>query len=71
MLKTLENIPVEVTVISALTPVYIQGENWINSAVAVYGTGVESFMAGFSAILGTYSPEGIVPLKNLQNWGNN
>ncbi len=71
MLKTLEDLPVKVTVISALTPLYIKDQNWVKSAVAVYGTGYESFMAGFSAILGDFSPMGKVPIKSLQNTGSN
>lgn len=71
MLKTLENLPVKVTVISALSPVFIQEQKWIKSAVAVYGTGYESFMAGFSAVLGHYSPTGIVPIDSLQNQDSN
>ena len=70
MLKTLENMAVEVTVISTLSPVLIQKQEWITSAVAVYGTGFESFMAGFSAILGYYSPKGTVPIESLQNQEN-
>ncbi|MEA1912020.1 MAG: glycoside hydrolase family 3 protein, partial [Spirochaetota bacterium] len=71
MLKTLENLPVEVTVISTLSPILIQDQQWINSAVAVYGTGYESFMAGFSAILGNFKPTGTVPIESLQEYGNN
>ncbi|MCK5153395.1 MAG: glycoside hydrolase family 3 protein [Spirochaetales bacterium] len=71
MLKTLENLEVQVTVISALSPVLIQEQQWIRSAVAVYGTGYESFLAGFSAILGNFSPTGTVPIESLQNHGHN
>lgn len=71
MLKILENLDIEVTVISTLTPVYLREESWINSAVAVYGTGYESFMAGFSAILGDYIPTGIVPVDSLHSQGSN
>ena len=71
MLKTLEDLSIQVTVISTLTPVYLLEESWINSAVAVYGTGYESFMAGFSAILGDYIPTGIVPVDGLRIQGSN
>ena len=71
MLETLENLPVKVTVISALSPVFIHEQEWITSAVAVYGTGYESFMAGFSAILGHYIPTGIVPIDGLQDQAEN
>ncbi len=71
MLKTLKDLDIKVTVISTLTPVYLLEETWINSAVAVYGTGYESFMAGFSAILGDYIPTGIVPVDSLRIQGTN
>ena len=71
MLKTLEDLDIQVTVISTLTPVYLLEESWINSAVAVYGTGYESFMAGFSAILGDYIPTGIVPVDSLRIQASN
>ncbi len=71
MLKTLEDMDIQVTVISTLTPVYLLEESWINSAVAVYGTGYESFMAGFSAILGDYIPTGIVPVDSFHIQGSN
>lgn len=71
MLKTLEYMDIQVTVISTLTPVYLMEESWIKSAVAVYGTGYESFMAGFSAILGDYIPMGTVPMDGLRIQGSN
>lgn len=66
MLKSLKELPVKVSVISALSPILIQEEEWIKSAVAVYGTGYESFMAGFSALLGQFSPTGTVPIESLK-----
>ena len=71
MLKTLKNIDTNVTVISTLTPVYLETTTWVKSAVAVYGTGYESFMAGFDAVLGAYSPTGIVPFSGLMEKKNN
>jgi len=71
MLKTLKNINTKVTVISTLTPVYLETVTWVKSAVAVYGTGYESFMAGFNAVLGAYSPTGIVPFNGLMEKKNN
>ncbi len=71
MLKTLKIINTKVTVISTLTPVYLETVTWVKSAVAVYGTGYESFMAGFDAVLGAYSPTGIVPFNGLMEKKNN
>ncbi|MCD6398067.1 MAG: glycoside hydrolase family 3 protein, partial [Spirochaetaceae bacterium] len=71
MLKTLKNMDTNVTVISTLTPVYLENTSWVKSAVAVYGTGYESFMAGFNAVLGAYTPTGIVPFSGLMEKNNN
>jgi beta-N-acetylhexosaminidase len=71
MLETLKDLDIKVTVISTLTPVYLKDQLWINSAIAVYGTGYESFMAGFSAILGDFQPTGNVPVGNLGISGRN
>ncbi len=71
MLKTLKNMDTNVTVISTLTPVYLENTSWVKSAVAVYGTGYESFMAGFNAVLGVYTPTGVVPFGGLMEKNNN
>ncbi len=62
MLKTLENCGCRVAVISSLTPVYFKDLPRVKTAVAVYGTGEESFIAGFSALLGSLVPEGKLPI---------
>lgn len=62
ILKQLRELDCTVIVISSLTPVYLKDLPWIKSAIAVYGTGQESFTAGFSALLGSFSPEGILPI---------
>ncbi len=69
MLEILENSSTEVTVISSLTPIYLEDVPWVNSAVAVYGTGYESYMAGFAAILGEYIPRGTVPINSMDIQG--
>ncbi len=62
MLKTLENSKTEVIVFSVLTPVYLREVPWVRSALAVYGTGTESFAAGFAVLDGDFTPEGSLPI---------
>ncbi len=62
ILEQLKELNCRVIVISSLTPVYLKDLPWIKSAIAVYGTGQESFTAGFSALLGSFKPEGTLPI---------
>ena len=61
-LKELETFGPQVIVMSALTPVFLREAPWVRSAIAVYGTGDDSFRAGFAALLGDFVPEGRVPI---------
>ncbi len=63
LLKKLEKMDDRIIVLSTLSPVYISQLDWIRYGVAVYGTGRESFTAGFAAIAGDIKPEGILPFK--------
>ena len=62
-LKALEDFADKISVLSVLTPVYLREVPWVKSAVAVYGTGEESFKAGFAAIAGDFVPEGKLPFS--------
>ncbi|MBN2509285.1 MAG: glycoside hydrolase family 3 protein [Spirochaetales bacterium] len=62
LLKSLEPYKEKVFVISTLTPVYLAEVPWVESALAVYGTGRDSFTAGFSALAGDFEPTGILPV---------
>ncbi|MBI9105199.1 MAG: glycoside hydrolase family 3 protein [Spirochaetales bacterium] len=62
VLKEIEGTTADVIVLSVLTPIYLKEMNWIKNAVAVYGTSRESFQAGFAALSGTISPQGVLPL---------
>ncbi|MDX9802240.1 MAG: beta-N-acetylhexosaminidase [Spirochaetia bacterium] len=62
-LETLERKKSRVIVISVLSPAYLEDLNWPESGVAVYGTGRDSFTAGFAAIAGDFIPEGKLPIK--------
>ena len=60
-LKGLADHADRVAVLSVLTPVYLREVEWVKSAVAVYGTGMESYKAGFAAIAGDFVPGGKLP----------
>ncbi len=66
VLKELEPISDKLIVLSVLTPVYLQETPWVHSAVAVYGTGRDSFQAGFSALKGDFDAEGVLPLSGMK-----
>ena len=53
----------KIIVFSVLNPGYLSGASWADGAVAVYSYAEESFIAGFSAILGRISGEGILPFS--------
>jgi beta-N-acetylhexosaminidase len=44
-----------------LNPVYLEVLDWAGGALAVYSYAPESFVAGFSAILGRFPAEGRLP----------
>ncbi|TVQ20202.1 MAG: glycoside hydrolase family 3 protein [Spirochaetaceae bacterium] len=62
VLREAETFDVNLVVLSILTPVYLFELPWIDSAVAVYGWGVESFRAGFSAMTGRIDATGRFPV---------
>lgn len=51
-----------VIVVSALSPVFLRDVEWVDTAIAIYGWGVESYRAGFSALVGTIEPRGSMPI---------
>lgn len=62
VLSALEPIRDKLAVLSVLTPVYLRSVPWVSTAVAVYGTGIESFKAGISALAGDFHPTGRLPI---------
>jgi len=62
VLETLRDFPGTLVVLSALSPVYLRETPWVQTALAVYGTGKESFRAGFAALGGDFEPEGRIPV---------
>jgi len=51
----------KIIVLSILSPVYLDDASWVDAAVAVYSYAPESFIAGFSVILGRIPGEGKLP----------
>jgi beta-N-acetylhexosaminidase len=60
-LRNLRGIGKRVIIFSILSPVYIEEATWADAALAVYSYAPESFIAGFSAILGRMPAEGQMP----------
>ncbi|MDC7228610.1 MAG: glycoside hydrolase family 3 protein [Spirochaetales bacterium] len=63
VLEALKNTRADVIVLSVLTPVYLRQMDWVENAVAVYGTSEDSFSAGFAALGGRLKPSGSLPIK--------
>jgi beta-N-acetylhexosaminidase len=63
VLEELRDSPARIIVVSVLTPVYLQRMPWVDTAVAVYGTGDESYAAGFAALHGLIDAEGSLPVS--------
>lgn len=63
VLDGLSQLEGEVVVLSTLTPVYLTEREWVETAVAVYGTGEDSALAGFATLSGMIRPEGRVPFR--------
>jgi beta-N-acetylhexosaminidase len=72
-LRNLRGLGKRVIIFSVLSPVYIQEAPWADAALAVYSYAPESFIAGFSAILGRMPAEGQLPFTfgaNVLSPGN-
>lgn len=63
ILAELKNRHPHVIVFSVLTPIYLQQTPWVDSAIAVYGVGEESFLAGFGVLRGDYQTESELPIR--------
>jgi beta-N-acetylhexosaminidase len=62
-LRSLQGLGKRVIVFSVLSPVYLEQAPWVDGAIAVYSYAPESFVAGFSAILGRIAAQGRLPLR--------
>ncbi|MDC7238995.1 MAG: glycoside hydrolase family 3 protein [Spirochaetales bacterium] len=65
ILSELEELEDKLIVISSLSPIYLNDIPWVKDAIAVYGTGLESYQAGMAAIRGDYVPGGRLPIDML------
>jgi len=70
ILSQLKNLNVNLIVFSTLNPGYILKEPWVESALAVYGYGDESFKAGFGVLKGEIEARGSLPIQLSQTTGN-
>ncbi|MDR2404411.1 MAG: glycoside hydrolase family 3 protein [Spirochaetaceae bacterium] len=62
LLKFLRPLGKRVILFSVLSPVYLEEAPWVDGAIAVYSYAPESFVAGFSALLGRIPARGKLPL---------
>lgn len=62
ILRDAEAYADRITVLSLLTPIYLYDVPWVDSAVAVYGSADDSIRAGFSALSGSITAGGRLPV---------
>jgi beta-N-acetylhexosaminidase len=62
-LQSLQGLRKRVIVLSVLSPVHLDTVPWVDGAVAVYSYARESFIAGFSVLLGRIPPGGTLPFS--------
>jgi len=63
ILEQLRWLEKKIIVLSVLSPAYLDYVPWADGAIAVYSYAPESFVAGFSAILGRIPGEGKLPFR--------
>ena len=63
ILEQLRSLNKRIIVFSVLSPAYLDDASWADGAVAVYSYAPESFVAGFSAMLGRIPGEGKLPFS--------
>ena len=61
VLRELQGLGKRVIVFSILSPVYLDRALWADGAIAAYSYARDSFVAGFSALLGRITAEGRLP----------
>jgi beta-N-acetylhexosaminidase len=70
VLRNLRGLGKRIIVFSVLSPVYLDQVPWIDGALAVYSYAPESFVAGFSAMLGRIGAQGQLPLRAASSAGS-
>jgi beta-N-acetylhexosaminidase len=69
MLESLKPLQKRIIAFSVLSPVYLDSLDWVDGSIAVYSYSPESFIAGFSVILGRLDASGKVPFPlNEPRW---
>jgi beta-N-acetylhexosaminidase len=63
VLQELKGLGRRVIVVSALSPVYLSELAWVQTAIAVYGDGRDSFRAGFGVLAGDFPATGVMPVN--------
>jgi beta-N-acetylhexosaminidase len=63
LLRGLRNLNKRVIVFSVLSPIYLREASWADGALALYSYARESFIAGFSVLLGRIPPRGKLPFS--------
>jgi beta-N-acetylhexosaminidase len=61
VLRSFRPLGKKIIVLSVLSPAYLNEVPWVDAALAVYGSSVDSLLAGFSAILGKIPAQGSLP----------
>ncbi|MDR2193526.1 MAG: glycoside hydrolase family 3 protein [Treponema sp.] len=68
-LRALEPLKKKVVVVSVLTPIHLDRTPWVDGAIAVYSYANESFVAGFSVLIGRIGAQGQLPFSlNEPRW---
>jgi beta-N-acetylhexosaminidase len=65
LLQSLRYLGKRIILFSVLSPVYLDAAPWADGAIAVYSYAPESFVAGFSALLGRIPARGRLPWGGL------
>ena len=63
ILEGLRPLGKKVIVFSVLSPVFLEDLDWVDGALAVYSYAPESFIAGFSVLLGRIESQGRLPFS--------
>ena len=61
ILQQLRQLNVKIIVLSVTSPVFLDESSWVDGALAVYSFAEESFIAGFSAMIGRIPARGRLP----------
>lgn len=67
--QTLEKTGKRVVIISALSPTIVMtGFDWVDSIIMCYSYSSHSFLAAFQALVGNFTPTGVLPLTSGERY---